>query len=117
MDIGQEINNHLEWIDTIASLLGNENLTDDDFDEIGQHDKCRLGEWLNSEASDAYRGFPEFHKLIASHETFHHLAGKMIAALSSGDEDEAVKLQEQFIGMSHEVIGHLQMLQEMTDRE
>ncbi|MEA3302405.1 MAG: CZB domain-containing protein [Pseudomonadota bacterium] len=112
MDIRQEITNHLEWIDAIASLLGNEDIEDEDLQEITQHDKCALGQWLNSEAPIEFGDLPELAKLIESHEAFHKIAGNLITTLQLDKEAEAIESKEQFIEMSKKVIGYLQVLQE-----
>lgn len=111
MDIKQEINQHLEWIEKIASLLGSEAITEEMMDELTQHDKCELGRWLNSEASASYQGYPEFQALIDSHAEFHHLAGQLLALLKQEDETRSIETEEKFIAMSQQVIGHLQALE------
>ena len=111
MDLAQEITNHLEWIDTIATLLNNENLAKEDFREVTRHDQCALGHWLRSEASQAFKDFPELQKLIESHEAFHRLAGSLVLFLQQGKESEAIEAQGQFINKSQEVIKYLQVLQ------
>jgi methyl-accepting chemotaxis protein len=112
MDIGKEITNHLEWIETIASLLGSDELTKDDVQAVSRHDKCELGQWLNSEASMEFRNLPEFDKLIQSHDEFHTLAGFLITAYQMGKESEAIETEKKFIEMSKRVINHLHALQE-----
>ena len=115
MDLEQEIENHLEWIDSIASLLEVEEFSDVDFDKITNHDDCELGHWLSTEGSELYKALPEFNELIDSHEAFHKLAGELVAAIQAGDERKAVEVQEDFIRMSQEVVGHLQRLQEVSN--
>lgn len=115
MDIKQEINQHLEWIEKIAALLGSEEVTQAKIDELTQHDRCELGRWLSAEDSCAYQGYPEFQALIDSHEAFHHIAGALITALEKGEESEALETQAQFIALSQEVIGHLQALEKERD--
>lgn len=112
MDIRQEITNHLEWIEKIASLLGNEDITEEDLQAITQHDKCALGQWLNSDSSGKYKELPEFQELIESHDAFHKLAGSLIVALRQGKEAETIGLEVAFIEMSQKVIRHLHALQE-----
>ena len=112
MNLGQEITKHLEWIDTIASLLGSEEITEENLQVITQHDKCSLGQWLNSDASTEFKNLPDFEKLIESHDAFHKLAGNLITALQQGKESEAIELQAQFIEMSQKVISYIQILQE-----
>lgn len=116
MDIGQEITNHLEWIETIASLLDSEEISQEDLQAITQHDKCMLGQWLNSEASMKFKDLPEYEKLIESHEAFHKLAGSLITALQLDKEAEAIESQGHFIEMSQKVIDYLHILQENTNK-
>lgn len=112
MDLGKEITNHLEWIEKIASLLGDEEVTEEALAEVTRHDKCELGRWLSSEESTGYKNFPEFPELIESHNTFHELAGELIAALQQENEAMALESEKHFIEMSQKVIGHLQALEE-----
>lgn len=112
MDIAREIEQHLEWIDAVASLLDDEKLAKEDVRNVSRHDQCELGKWLDSEASPALRDTPEFEKLVHSHEAFHDLAGKMIRSLQQGHDAEAIEAHGHFIRMSREVIGLLQALQE-----
>lgn len=121
MDLGQEIENHLEWIDGIASLLGAEELSEADVKKITSHNTCELGQWLSAEGSDLYSGMSEFSQLVGSHELFHKLAGELIAAIQSGEDNKAVEVEGDFIKMSQVVVGYLQKLQEvnnsLTDKE
>jgi hypothetical protein len=115
MDLGQEIENHLEWIDGIASLLGAEEFSEAELQKIISHNACELGQWLSSEGSGLYSGMPEFSQLVDSHELFHKLAGELIAAIQSGEEKKAVEVEEDFIRMSQQVVGYLQLLQEVSN--
>lgn len=114
MDIGQEINRHLAWIESVASLFRNEEVTDEKLQEISQYDHCALGQWLDSDASAKYQVLPEFEELKESHESFHKLAGEMIAAIKDDQEEKAMTLYQQFIQQSQTVIGHLKMLREKS---
>lgn len=114
MDLKQEIINHLEWIDAIASLLGKEDMTEDDLQAISQHDRCELGQWLESDAAASLRDFADFDPLVDSHNRFHELAGRLITGLQDGDEAAAIQAQQQFIEMSKQVVGYLQALDEQS---
>ena len=116
MDIGQEITNHLEWIETIASLLDSEEITQEELQVITQHDKCMLGQWLNSEASMKFKDLPEYEKLIESHKAFHKLAGYLITALQLDKESKAIESHKQFIEMSQKVIDYLHIFEENTNK-
>ena len=114
MDFGQQITKHLAWIEHIASLLGDEEFTEQDLQTISKHDNCELGKWLDSDESLDFRGLPEFGQLVESHEAFHKLAGELIAALQLGKEEEVAALYGQFLKLSQKVIGHLQAIQESS---
>lgn len=111
LDIQQEIANHLEWMEGIAALLGSEAIDTQELDTITRHDRCALGHWLDSDASQQFGDLPEFAQLQEAHSAFHRLAGEMITALGSGDEQRALASEERFIEMSQAVIGGLQALQ------
>lgn len=111
MDIGQEIINHLEWIENIADLLGKEEVVEEELQAITQHNHCALGHWLDSADAQEFKALPEFEQLVSCHEAFHQLAGRLITALHLGNEAEAIETQEQFVEMSQKVIGYLHMLQ------
>ena len=114
MDLELEITNHLEWIDSVALLLDKEQFTENELNDITGHENCKLGQWLASEGAELYSGVPEFSQLLHDHETFHKLAGELITALQSGKESEAIEAQQALIGMSRDVIAHLQVLQEIS---
>ncbi len=112
MDIKQEIANHLEWIEVLVSLIGRDDVSEDELEAVTQHDKCVLGQWLQSEEASTFKDLPEFAELVESHEAFHKLAGRLIAAVGKNQESEAIDLEEKFIAMSKRVIGYLQILQQ-----
>lgn len=114
MDINQEINKHLAWMETVVTLLGSEQANQQEIDEISRHDLCALGQWLESNASQEIGDTPELAELKHAHEAFHNLAGQLISKLHAGSESEAIKAEEDFIMMSQAVIGHLQHLQQSS---
>ncbi|MCB1775221.1 MAG: CZB domain-containing protein [Gammaproteobacteria bacterium] len=114
MDIAQEIDRHLQWIETAVSLIGDQSVTAGDLEEITQHDRCALGQWLNAEGSREFRDLPELELLKDSHEAFHKLAGTLVSAVEGGDESEAMAIQEDFIARSQELIGYLKVLQQKS---
>ena len=112
MDIRQEIDNHLNWIENIVSLLGRDSVSDEELAEVTRHDRCALGQWLESGDASEFKGLPALEALKESHDQFHRLAGDLIKAVEAGDETQAVASGEKFVGMSREVIAHLQALQQ-----
>lgn len=112
MDIRQEIDKHLEWIETVASLFEHEKITPEAQQELSQHDRCALGQWLQSDESAQWKDLPELAQLKEDHEAFHKTAGELIAVLEDGDETRAITLQERLLQKSQKVIGYLQLLEE-----
>lgn len=110
MDLELEITNHIRWIDSLASLLDSEELTEETFSAISEHDKCALGQWLMSKESKSLQGLPEFEKLIESHKLFHELAAEMVEAVQLNQETDVMVLQTQFIEESRKVIDNLRRL-------
>lgn len=115
MDINQEINKHLDWIEAVASLIGNEALSNDDVVKLSQHDRCDLGKWLASDESESLRTYPEFQNLQESHKDFHSLAGELILALHAGDEAKSMSSARAFIGASEQVVSYLKELQQYAE--
>lgn len=111
MDIQTEINQHLAWIENIAALLGDEEVTAQTIEELGRHDKCELGRWLLAEESKLAQRYPDFPELVASHAQFHQLASELLGALDRNEEQQAIETGERFIEMSQQVIAHLMALE------
>ncbi len=111
MDIAKEINNHLAWIETLASLLDRETIPSEELNTIAQHESCALGQWLNTKAAEKYNDHQELQQLIQSHESFHKLAADLITAIQQHNEDAALQIQAQFIEESQKVIRYLKTLQ------
>jgi hypothetical protein len=116
MDITREINRHLDWIEVVSSMLGDKVLGEDELEQITRHDRCALGQWLQSPAaSEAVGGGSVLDPLRSSHERFHALAGALVAALQAGDENRAIALQQDFVDSSQDIIGHLHALERKAD--
>ena len=111
MDIAREIDKHLQWIETVVSLIGDDSITAKDLDQITQHDRCALGQWLNAEGSERFKNLPELEMLTETHEAFHKLAGELVTAVEAGKEDEATALQDSFVSKSQQLIEYLNLLQ------
>jgi hypothetical protein len=115
VDINQEINKHLGWIESVVSLVSGENITNNDIEDVSRGDLCDLGQWLNSADLGNVKSPAEFHGLKESHEAFHNLAGKLLAALSTENEDEVAMYLEKFIETSQQVIVYLYALQDKSE--
>lgn len=112
MDIDQEIAIHLEWIESLVSLIGAESIPDEAIDEVCHHDRCEMSRWLNSDESSGFRDFPAFGELKSNHAAFHSVAGDLIKAFRAGDEARVDELQAAFLAASRNVIGYLTALKE-----
>ncbi len=112
MDLKQEIKKHLDWIEAVASLLGDSEMSDDEIQKISRYDQCALGQWLSTKASTDFSDMPKLDELNEAHKAFHQLAGNCILALQQGNEAEMMELQQQFLLMSQKVISSLNQLQE-----
>ena len=112
MNIDQEIDNHLQWIETVASLLNNEPLQETEMQELTRHDVCSLGQWMTSADAAKYQSQPVFQALEDVHRQFHQAAGELVAALQKDDEEAAFAAQQAFIRLSHGVVEQLMALKE-----
>ena len=115
MDIAEEIDKHLQWIERVVSLIGDDNVTAKDLEEITQHDRCALGQWLNAVGSEKFKDVPELERLKESHEAFHKLAGDLVTAVEAGEESEATSSQQQFVNKSQQLIESLHVLQRQVE--
>lgn len=111
MDFAREIEKHLQWIEAVASLIGDEARPAEAVQQVSRHDQCALGKWLSTEGAATLGDFPEFEQLEASHKAFHTLAGELISAFDAGDETRTMALEEAFVASSQEIIAHLEALQ------
>lgn len=116
VDIDEEIAKHLEWIETVVTVLGEQEIAEEELREITRHDQCKLGHWLDSDGSAEYRDHPDFDKLKESHAAFHSLAGDLVSAVKANDETAAVASEEKFVATSQQVIGYLHALQERVGK-
>lgn len=116
MDLRQEITNHIRWIDSLASLLDSDELTEERLNAISEHDKCALGQWMLSDESKDFQAMPEFQELVESHKAFHELAGSMVAAVKLDQEIDVIALQTQFLEESQKVVACLQQMQEASGK-
>ena len=52
--------------------------------EVGNDNRCLLGQWLHGEAKKKYSSLPEYQTLMTEHARFHHIAGKIAGQADSG---------------------------------
>jgi hypothetical protein len=110
MNLDQEISSHLDWIDAVASMLGEDDIPDAELANIARHDQCELGRWLQGEAAAELGDAAALNELVTSHEAFHQLAGRLIAALQQGRADDVEDTKDRFLEKSRQVIAHLRQL-------
>lgn len=104
MEIGEEIAKHLEWIELVSSLIGEEGLSDEKREEISRHDLCALGAWLDSSEAKRFEPSEVLTQVRERHEKFHRLAGELMAAIEGDKASAAVSIQETLIQTSQSLI-------------
>ena len=112
MDIGEEIAKHLDWIEKVSSLIGEEGISDEMREEISRHDRCALGAWLDSSEAKQFEASGALKQIRERHDSFHQLAGKLVAAIGDDKDEQAVSIQDEFLQTSRSLIEGLNALQE-----
>ncbi|MHB1653539.1 MAG: methyl-accepting chemotaxis protein [Desulfitobacteriaceae bacterium] len=92
--------NHLLIWHIYNMLLGYERL---DPEMLGSARDSRLGRWLNTPASAAYRLETVFHELMKTHEQVYDLARKAARVFLEGEQTKAEYLVEQTVQASNKV--------------
>jgi len=116
MNIDEEISNHLQWIELVASLLSPDAPDDGEIDELTSHDQCSLGHWIESADAQKYRDSDTFQQLDKSHAAFHDLAGDLVILAQQDSMEKAEEVEERFIHLSQEVIEALQAFKAEYDK-
>ncbi len=79
--------------------------------ELADHHGCRLGKWIESEASAPYRAHPAFAQLDAPHRRVHEYGKRAAALFEAGKTDEALSEIAAVEAASVEVLRCLDALQ------
>lgn len=102
---------HLLWTWRIYNmLLGYEHV---DPTTVGDHHDCRLGRWVDSPESTAFRTKSTFLELASPHERVHELARQAAQAYNQGSVKEAENLLSQMSQASQEVVKILTELEKL----
>ena len=59
-------------------------------DDIRHDDRCELGKWLLSEASETLRHSPHYEKSVELHRRFHVVASEVLTCALNGRRHEAM---------------------------
>ncbi len=100
---------HVMWVQRLHNmLLGRETLRPGD---VVDHTSCRLGRWYYSDVGQALAAHPEFQTLEEPHRRLHQTAARAVEAWNAGRQDEAVRLVQEVVSISQEIIPRLKRLQ------
>lgn len=100
---------HMLWrrrLDDVVNGKSNEHLT---VAQVGAHDQCVLGKWLNGPIKNEYASNPEFQQLVREHARFHECAAQILQQAQTGRTQEAKQLLTggDFPKLSRSVCGRL----------
>jgi hypothetical protein len=113
VDFDEEIIKHLEWRTMVEALFRDRERSYVSPTVIIQDDKCQLGQWIYSSASDTYEKHPAFKTLIEVHKAFHIHSGTIMTICNNGNFEEASELEDEFYRLSGEVIKSLEDLKRL----
>lgn len=100
---------HLLWTWRIYNMiLGFEHLKSS---EVGSHQECSLGHWVEGHDSEKSRSLPAFRQLESPHKLVHELAREAAAAYEQGNIAKAEQILERMGLASGEVVAILEELQ------
>lgn len=60
--------------------------------QIGRHEQCPLGQWLQGDGRAALGQYPAFEMLVARHRYFHQQAAQVVVLKHSGEHEKALQL-------------------------
>lgn len=99
---------HILWVQRVFNLLmGYENL-----ESVNNHHECRLGKWVDNDATEQCRGHKAFHAMQAPHKGVHEAAREALKAHKSGNARDAEVAFERLRNESKKVIECLKKLQD-----
>jgi len=93
---------HLRWLDDIQAMFAGEKHLNGQ--NLKTADECLLGQWYHSEATLAYRDWPEFQEIDAAHRRFHELTGELVSLYNAGNPDAAREQYPAVEEASHAVV-------------
>ena len=101
---------HMLWMHRLRRMIdGKEVITNDEFTD---HTACRLGKWYYNAKIDGYsEPFKVFYReLEGSHVSLHRIAANLIRVYNSGNSQECIKLYEQLIPISQDMVDKLDQM-------
>lgn len=100
---------HSLWTWRIYNMiLGFEHIKSSD---VGNHQECRLGQWVEGHDSEKCRALAVFSKLESPHKMVHELAREAAVAYEQGDIFKAEQILDKMGRASTEVVAVLEELQ------
>ncbi|HUX38467.1 MAG TPA: methyl-accepting chemotaxis protein, partial [Rectinemataceae bacterium] len=101
---------HLQWV--IRARLAMDGQLSQEARKLGDHTKCDLGRWMDSEGAAGARSSPRFAELDASHKRLHAIANEIIATASSSPIEENEERFDRLLETSATILGNLPRLLE-----
>jgi hypothetical protein len=90
VQLDQAIGAHRKWQDEFKKMIAaGEPL---EVSTLSKEDCCELGKWLHSDGRKLYGGKPEFVKLLARHDDFHHSADRVAHFMNDREYSQAEKM-------------------------
>lgn len=108
LDFSTVIMQHQSWVARVRAMLDGTGTIDRG--ELTDHHKCRLGLWIDSDASAEYRSLADFEPLLSAHERLHALVREIVEIHERGDRAGADLKYPELIGLSKQVVGYLDAL-------
>lgn len=108
MNVDDAVKSHATWKRKLATYLEKPDRSIN-HSELGQDNKCELGQWLHS-CKDKYKDVPEFVDLLNVHRKFHICAAEIVRKADSGvtvSEEVALGSSSKFSETSMSVVSLL----------
>ncbi|MGP1431087.1 MAG: methyl-accepting chemotaxis protein [Treponema sp.] len=115
MPFGLIVLRHLGWVTKVRALIDGKLVAGSI--ELGDHNKCDLGQWIEHEAS-SYQGVlqhPEFKKLCVQHEKLHDITRTVVNQSKTLPRSELEAFYSQLLEISAAVIDSLSVLRQFVD--
>lgn len=99
---------HVVWKSEVYAIISGKSKKDPN--ELPDHASCRLGRWLQSQASGALGKLRAFNDISGPHAEVHKFGGQAMQAAQSGDEDASTRHLNQMEAASRQVMAALDNL-------
>jgi methyl-accepting chemotaxis protein len=90
MDLQEAIKAHADWKMKLRGAISAQSALD--AESISKDNGCALGKWLHGESKVAFGHYPAHVECVRHHAVFHREAGKIAAAINSGQYQSAERM-------------------------